>query len=576
MRTFHIGGTAARSVSNTDIVVKSSGRVKLVKMKVVVNDSGEHVVLDRNGKVQIVDSRDREMEVFSIPSGAFLRVEDGQMVESGAVLCNWDPHNVPIFSGVPGRVRYDDIVEGETFRFEKNTAGNTRRVILEHRGDHHPQIMIEKIDDNGSTVCDSAGKPIIMDFYSMPDKAYLEVEDDAIISAGTILAKTPPKLSGTQDITGGLPRVTEIFEARKPKEPAVIADIDGVIELKGEKRRGKREAIISSEEMEGVQTSHLIPPGKHLLVRTGDRVVAGDALVEGPQNPHDILRILDEEAVQKYLVDEVQKVYRAQRVSINDKHIEIIVSQMLRKVLVEHGGDTGLLEGALIDKFEFKTANDGLAGCLKIEDPGDTSFLEGDLVPREKLERENLNMEMEGKKMAKFVKPEPARGKTQLLGITKAAVQSFSFLSSASFQETTKVLTEAALAGKVDNLVGLKENVILGHMIPAGTGFKLYQNSEFGISKEALLEMHNRPQTIQQDSFSLLDDEPLNMGDIPSSEPSEPAMGSVDVSGALDDLLGGAPKPAQGQADDDDLDIHEEFVTELDKDSMIQDGSQDE
>ena len=558
MRTFHIGGTAARAVAETEIKAKSAGQIKLVKMKVVVNNDGDHVVLDRNGKVQILDPRGREIELYPIPSGSFLKVEDGQMVSQGAVICQWDPHNIPIISGVPGKVHFEDIVEGETFRREKDLAGTERRVILEHRGDHHPQITIE--GPNGQT----------LDMYPMPDKAYLEVNDGDMISAGTILAKTPPKMSGTQDITGGLPRVTEIFEARKPKEPAVIADIAGVIELRGKgksKRGGKREAIITSEDVEGLQSTHLIPPGKHLRVRTGDRVVPGDALVDGPQNPHDILRILDEEAVQKYLVDEVQKVYRSQRVMINDKHIEVIVSQMLRKVLVEDGGDTKLLEGALIDKFEFKSANDKLQNSVKVLDPGESSFQAGDLVPKAKFERENDTLEMDGKKIATYEKPTPARGKTQLLGITKAAVQSHSFLSSASFQETTKVLTEAALAGKVDNLVGLKENVILGHMIPAGTGFQMYQDAEFGISKEAMEEMRRRPQPVMEERYTLMDD-------VPAGARVESSIGTDELGAKLDDLFGG--DAALKKADDDDDAVEEEYINDFDADSMIEDKGNSE
>jgi DNA-directed RNA polymerase subunit beta' len=299
-----------------------------------------------------------------------------------------------------------------------------------------------------------------------------------------LLAKTPREVSGTQDITGGLPRVTEIFEARRPKEPAVIAEIDGEIELLPEKRRGKRTIIVKSRA--GVSKEHLVPHGKHLRVHGGDYVRAGDPLVEGPQVPHDILRISGEEAVQLYLLREIQSVYRSQSVDIDDKHIEIIIAQMLRKVRVETGGDTTLLPGSVIDKFQFRNRNGELAQCVKIVNPGDTEYKESAIVPKEIFEQENARIEATGGKSAKWNKPTPATASTQLLGITKAAVQSDSFISAASFQETTKVLTEAALAGKVDRLVGLKENVILGHLVPAGTGFKAHQESEVRIRPEAL------------------------------------------------------------------------------------------
>ncbi len=263
----------------------------------------------------------------------------------------------------------------------------------------------------------------------------------------------------------------------------MIAEIDGRVEILGEKRRGKRTIVVRSET--GIEREHLVSHGKHLRVHTGDFVRAGEALVDGPLVPHDILRISGEEALQQYLCREIQNVYRSQRVDINDKHIEIIVAQMLRKVRVESGGDTGLLEGSVIDKFEFRAKNEQLTGCVKITDPGDTKFQEGDIVPQEIFEQQNAQFEADGGRPAKSERPKSATASTQLLGITKASVQSWSFLSAASFQETTKVLTEAALAGKVDNLVGLKENVILGHLVPAGTGFRSYQESEVRLRPHA-------------------------------------------------------------------------------------------
>jgi DNA-directed RNA polymerase subunit beta' len=491
MRTFHIGGTAARHVEESEIRAKKAGTAKFTRLKVVRNDAGEQVVLTRNGEIAVLDAKGRELEKYEIPAGSHLLVEDNQEVPVGMVLCKWDPHSIPILAEVGGKVRYEDIIEGETMRLEKDAAGTVRRLVMEHKGDLHPQVVLE----------DAQGK--ILDFYYLPERAHIEVDEGKQISAGTLLAKTPREVSGTQDITGGLPRVTEIFEARKPRDPSVIAEIDGTVELLGEKRRGKRTIIVRSET--SIEREHLVSHGKHLRVHAGDFVRAGEALVDGPLVPHDILRISGEEAVQQYLVREIQNVYRSQRVEINDKHIEIIVAQMLRKVRVESGGDTGLLEGSVMDKFEFRAKNEELAHCLKTTDPGDTKFQEGEIVPREVFEQQNTQFEASGGCPAKGLKPASATAATQLLGITKAAVQSSSFISAASFQETTKVLTEAALAGKVDNLVGLKENVILGHLVPAGTGFRTYQQSEVRLRPSALSQLAAQKVAAPRPVFPLLE-----------------------------------------------------------------------
>ena len=308
--------------------------------------------------------------------------------------------------------------------------------------------------------------------------------------AGRLLAKTPREVRETQDITGGLPRVTEIFEARKPREPAVMAEVSGKVTI-GERKRGKRLIHIQPEDAHGKPIGpprdHLVPNTAHPRVHTGDYVRAGDPLVDGPLVPHDILHISGIEAVQNYLVREVQSVYRSQRVDIDDKHIEIIVAQMLRKVRVEDKGDTNLLPGATMDKFEFAKINERLMNeTVKIKSRGDSHFEEGKIVSREAYEEERARIDAEGGKKPTATAPSPATCSVQLLGITKAAVQSESFISAASFQETTKVLTEAALAGKEDKLVGLKENVILGHLVPAGTGFRTFQDSEVRINAPSL------------------------------------------------------------------------------------------
>ncbi|MGH7225581.1 MAG: DNA-directed RNA polymerase subunit beta', partial [Gemmataceae bacterium] len=303
------------------------------------------------------------------------------------------------------------------------------------------------------------------------------------------LAKTPREVSCTQDITGGLPRVTEIFEARTPRDPAKMAEVAGVVRL-GEKKRGKRLIFVQpaddSGKSIGEEREHQVPPGKHLAVHTGDRVKEGSRLVFGPLVPHEILKISGIEEVQRYLVQEVQSVYRSQRVDIDDKHIEIIISQMLRKVKVETMGDTGLLPGSVIDKFGFRAVNERLKECVRIKDPGDSKFEIGKIVGKDVFEEERTRLEAEDKELPTYTAPLPATCSTQLLGITKAAVQSDSFISAASFQETTKVLTEAALAGKVDYLVGLKENVILGHLVPAGTGFHTHQEAEVRLNAPPL------------------------------------------------------------------------------------------
>ncbi|MEI8372932.1 MAG: DNA-directed RNA polymerase subunit beta' [Planctomycetota bacterium] len=491
MRTFHIGGTAARHVEESEIKAKKQGVVKFTRMKVVRNDAGQHVVLTRNGEILILDQKGRELEKYEVPAGANLAVSENQEVNPGDILCQWDPHAIPILAEVSGKVRFEDIVEGETMRAEKDPSGHERKLITEHKGDLHPQIIIE----------DEAGK--ILDFYYLPEKAHIEVTEGNLLSAGTLLAKTPREVAGTQDITGGLPRVTEIFEARKPKDPAVIAEIDGTVELLGEKRRGKRTIVVHSES--GIEREHLVSHGKHLRVHAGSFVRAGEALVDGPLVPHDILRISGEEAVQDYLTREIQNVYRSQRVEINDKHIEIIVSQMLRKVRVESFGDTTLLPGSVMDVFEFRAVNEELAKCLKISHKGDSDFAEGTIVPIVTLNQTNAQIEALGGTPAKGVKPKVATASRQLLGITKASVQSSSFISAASFQETTKVLTEAALAGKIDRLVGLKENVILGHLIPAGTGFRTYQESEVRIRPNALEGLGPEKEDILARHFPLLE-----------------------------------------------------------------------
>ncbi len=464
MRTFHTGGVASRAILEREQKAPQDGKVQYKDLNVVsvkdLSGSEQEIALKRNGEMTLVDEKDRELERFKVPYGAIIIVKDQQAVKAGTRLFMWDPHRTPILAEVSGIIRFMDIVEGETTHVEEERLGHVGRpVVIEHKGDKHPQIIIE----------DKDGK--ILDVHYLPAKARIEVDEGQEVQAGQLLARQPRATTGTQDITGGLPRVTEIFEARKPKEPAAMAEISGRVELKSDKRRGKMTITIRSES--GMEKEHHVPRDRHLNVHTGDMSEAGDALTDGPLVPHDILRIKGEEALQNYLLTEIQYVYRSQNVNINDKHIEIITAQMMRKVEIESVGDSPFLPGEVVDKFAFRQTNDQLAKSLKITEPGEVKDIEmGQIIIKEELEELNEKVGILGGAPAKGKKPRPATAKTLLLGITKASLQSDSFISAASFQETTKVLTGASLAGKTDQLLGLKENVILGHLIPAGTAFK--------------------------------------------------------------------------------------------------------
>ena len=494
----------------------SAGIVKFVGLTVSENNLGQRVA-QSNGVVAVIDQKGRELKRYNVPHDATVNVKDGMEVVVGdaiytppTVICEWDPHHIPILAKADGTVVFKDIND-ETIRIEvdRNT-GRTIRTVMDVKGDRLPEMDIMTPD----------GKDVL-DFHYIPAGAELgeKIENGMKVQRGYMLAKMVRDVGKTQDITGGLPRVTEIFEARKPKDPAVIAEIDGVVEL-GPKRHGKRTVIVRNEET-GIERIHEISHGKHPKVQPGDFVKSGDAITEGPLVPHDILRISGEEDVQEYLVREVQDVYRSQRVKINDKHIEIIISQMLRKVRIESAGDTKLLEGVQVDRFLFREANKEIAACVKVVDPGDTPLEVGTIVRREVFDQFNDAAEAEGGKPAKCKKTELAHASTQLLGITKAAVQSSSFISAASFQETTKVLTEAALASRRDGLIGLKENVILGHLIPAGTGFTSYQNAAWKLQDEAAATLEAMQVPTDRPEYTLLADLP--------EIPAEPDGTTVDM-----------------------------------------------
>ncbi|MEM7166294.1 MAG: DNA-directed RNA polymerase subunit beta' [Planctomycetota bacterium] len=488
MRTFHIGGIASKAVQESTIKASKAGTVAFRNLRTVQNSDGQIIVLNRSGEILIKDKRGVEVERHAVPLGAILSVAEEDTIGARADVYTWDPHMIPIIAEMGGTIDYEDIVEGATLKMETDPVSKTqRRVIIEHKGELHPQIVIR--DSKGDIVA----------LYPIPEKAHIEVEPDDKISAGTLLAKTPREITGTQDITGGLPRVTEIFEVRRPKNPAVIAEVDGEVEM-GERKRGKTTILVNPPS--GDAQEHLIPHGKHFRVHKGDMVVAGDPLVDGDLVPKDILRIKGIEAVQEYLLREVQKVYRSQSVTIDDKHIEVIVSQMLRNVSVIDPGDTELLPESVVDKFRFRRINEEIVA--------------------------------QGKK--------PATAEPLLLGITKASLQSESFISAASFQETTKVLTEAALAGKKDYLVGLKENVIMGHMIPAGTGFREY--FEKGVKKLA------EPPSRTPAAAAVEEGTPAAAKPPAAAVATETATAVDEPAVSLEELLGKAPEPAAESTDE--------------------------
>ncbi len=432
MRTFHIGGAASKVVEQTVLEAKNSGTIKFINISTVKNREGLLVVMNRNGSIAVVDSRGREKEKYPIVYGAKLLVRDEQKVEIGQRLVEWDPYSTPILTEVGGKVALGDIVEAVTVKEEVDeVTGLSHKVIIDYPTNMRPRVSIK--DEYGKTTLKIPGTNKLAR-YLLPSGAHILVDKNDIIAPGDILAKIPRETTKTKDITGGLPRVAELFEARRPKEQAIVTEIDGIVEFRGA-HKGMRVVMVKGSG--GESREYLIPKGKHVSVHEGDWVKAGEPLMDGAVNPHSILDILGPKELQRYLVDEVQKVYRLQGVSINDKHIEVIVRQMMKKV--------------------------------RIEDPGDTDLLIGEQVDRILFQEENARIKAKGKK--------PAQGKPLLLGITKASLTTESFVSAASFQETTRVLTEAAINGLIDELRGLKENVIMGRIIPAGTGIAKYRNT---------------------------------------------------------------------------------------------------
>lgn len=431
MRTFHIGGAATKVIEQAVLDAKNSGKVKFININAVRTREGTLAVLNRNALIAVVDRQGREREKYNLVYGAKLKVEEGQKVEAGQRLVEWDPYSTPILTEVGGKIALGDIVEGVSVKEEVDeVTGLSHKVIIDYPANMRPRISIK--DEHGKATLKIPGSTNLAR-YLMPAGAHILVDKGSLVSPGDILAKIPRETTKTKDITGGLPRVAELFEARRPKEQAIVTEIDGVVEFHGA-HKGMRVVVVKGGEE---QREYHIPKGKHVSVHEGDWVKAGEPLMDGAVNPHSILDILGPNELQSYLVDEVQKVYRLQGVSINDKHIETIVRQMMRKV--------------------------------RIEDPGDTAFLIGEQVERATFQEENEKV--------KAKSGAPAQGRPLLLGITKASLTTESWVSAASFQETTRVLTEAALNAQVDELRGLKENVIMGRIVLAGTGMQKYRNT---------------------------------------------------------------------------------------------------
>jgi DNA-directed RNA polymerase subunit beta' len=420
MRTFHIGGTASRVSEQSRLDAKNAGTVRFINLQTVKSKTGDLVVMNRQGSIAIVDEKGRERERYAVVYGAKVKVTEGGPVAMGEALVEWDPYTFAILTEIGGAVQFKDLQEGITLHEEVDeVTGLSRHVVADSPDEkRQPAIVIKG----------KASKR-----YLMPSRAHLMVQDGDTVYPGDVLAKIPRETTKTKDITGGLPRVVELFEARKPRETAVISEIDGVVRF-GEVAKGQRKLYVAADN--GTEKEYSVPRGVHINVQEGERVKAGEPLMDGPLNPHDILAVLGEKELQSYLVNEIQEVYRLQGVNISDKHIEVIVRQMMRWVKVEDVGDTQFLLEQQVDKFRFHEEN----------------------------ERAIAN----GGK--------PATGRPLLLGITKASLSTDSFISAASFQETTRVLTEASIQGAVDHLRGLKENVIVGRLIPAGTGMEYYRN----------------------------------------------------------------------------------------------------
>jgi DNA-directed RNA polymerase subunit beta' len=476
LRTFHVGGTASNIAAESQINAKFDGVIEFENVRTVSHETTEgtlEVVLGRSGEFRIVEPGTNKMIMSNnIPYGAFLYVKDGAKISKGDKICSWDPYNAVIISEFEGKAEFEAIIEGVTFREESDEqTGHREKVIIDTR-DKTKNPVIRVADKKGNGIKG----------YNIPVGAHIAVEENEKVKIGQIIAKIPRSTGKTRDITGGLPRVTELFEARNPSNPAVVTEIDGVVTLGGVKR-GNREMSIESKD--GQVKKYLVPLSKHILVQDNDFVKAGMPLSDGSISPADILSIKGPAAVQEYLVNGIQEVYRLQGVKINDKHFETIVHQMMQKVMIEDAGDTRFLEKELVDRWDFQLENDEIYDKRVVIDPGESVNLKsGQIISVRKLRDENSVLKRKDMKLIETRDAIAATSSQMLQGITRASLGTKSFISAASFQETTKVLNEAAISGKRDNLLGLKENVIVGHLIPSGTGLRQYERIIVGSQDE--------------------------------------------------------------------------------------------
>jgi DNA-directed RNA polymerase subunit beta' len=494
LRTFHVGGTASNIAVDANVKAKFPGKIEFEGLRTIESTDNDgkkvHIVMGRTGEIRIVDKEGRALISNNVPYGAFLRVKDGQNVEKGEELCYWDPYNAVILSEFDGEIGYEAIIEGVTYKEESDEqTGHREKVITDTRDKtKNPAVIVKGKNDTKG--------------YNIPVGAHLAVEEGQKIKSGQVLAKIPRTMGKSRDITGGLPRVTELFEARNPSNPAVVSEIDGVVTYGGIKR-GNREIFIESRD--GVQKRYLVPLSKHILVQDNDFVKAGQPLSDGSITPSDILAIKGPTAVQEYLVNEIQEVYRLQGVKINDKHIECIVSQMMQKVEIIDSGDTSFLPGEMVDKLTFREENDLVLDKKVVTEAGNSDkFRPGQIVTGREFRDENSQLKRKDMKLVEVRDAQAAVSRPTLQGITQASLKTESWLSAASFQETTKVLSEAAIRGKADGLNGLKENVIVGHLIPAGTGQRRL-NDLIVTHKDEMAALQNAPERAARKEKELQD-----------------------------------------------------------------------
>ncbi len=477
LRTFHVGGVAQNLAADATIRSKYEGKLRLDEVRLVEGADNEgkttDIVVSRSGEVRITSADGKKVYMTTrVPYGSYLRVKDGQDVKKGDLLCEWDPFNAVMVSEVAGIAKFRSIEEGINCKVESDLQTGHKDTVITETKDKtkNPSIVIDQGDE-------------IEKSYNLPSGARIIVTNNEVINIGKILAKIPRIMGKNRDITGGLPRVTELFEARNPSNPAVVSEIDGEVEY-GEIKRGSREIFVRSKDG-AVEKRYMINLSKHILVQQNDFIRAGEALSDGAITPSDILAIKGPTAVQEYLVNEIQEVYRLQGVKINDKHIECIVRQMMQKVEIVEPGDTSFLPGQSVDRFIFRKENDSMLNLKVVVDAGESKNLKpGQIVNARQLRDENSSLKRRDMKIAKVRDAQPAVSRPILQGITQSSLGTSSFISAASFQETTKVLSEAAIAGKIDYLLGLKENVIVGHLIPAGTGLRAYEKIEVGPQAE--------------------------------------------------------------------------------------------